>query len=261
MSSNKHGIVPVEPMYFPHSSSCSWGLAFWCFSFLSEITEITEFNILPVRFVAPNWTKSCRSVCCTSAFVFWRNCGCLQSSVLCFGARSMQSCWMPKVQALSNCFLPQANPRARQSSSAPDALYLKSSKWWESHRHLGVKDGIFLSTTSSVQVRAPQRSADTRRREPAPVMTFICVSRKPLSALLSISIIPEEHLADCWTFSPQFVSVKTLNKIQSKCSVCDALWWHCDSVPCIDLHDEALRDYTWEEVVFVCFFKWFENIL
>lgn len=147
MSSNKHGIVPVEPMYFPHSSSCSWGLAFWCFSFLSEITEITEFNILPVRFVAPNWTKSCRSVCCTSAFVFWRNCGCLQSSVLCFGARSMQSCWMPKVQALSNCFLPQANPRARQSSSAPDALYLKSSKWWESHRHLGVKDGISLSTT------------------------------------------------------------------------------------------------------------------
>lgn len=118
--------------------------------------------------VAPNWTKSCRSGCWTSAFMFWKNCGCLQSSVLCFGAQSMQSWWMPKVQALSNCFLPQANPRARQSSSAPDALYLKPSKWWESHRHLGVKDGISLSTTSSVEVRAPLRSADTRRCEPAP---------------------------------------------------------------------------------------------
>ena len=97
-------------------------------SFWVTVLNVTFSIFLPCIWVVLNWIQVLEV---WLLFIFWKICWCLWSSVLCFGAQSIQGWWMPKVHTLSNCLLLQGNPRARHSSSAPDAVYLKSSTWWD----------------------------------------------------------------------------------------------------------------------------------
>lgn len=109
-----------NPCYFSHSfSSWWWGSAFS--SFWVTVLNVTLFSSCAFELVVLNWIQVLQV---WLLLVFWKFCWSLRSSVVCFGAQSIQDWWMPKVQTLGNCLLLWGN-----SEQGTAAVHLLLYTW------------------------------------------------------------------------------------------------------------------------------------